>query len=238
MRAQGSPDDADARGEPLDDAGDRAEGADGDGREETADADPDDGEAAGETDPDDWEEVGEAAAPVRPPRPHRPAPRPPQTLGVRCARCPALLPTGLAVCPSCLAPVAARERGGGAGRAAGRIAGGALRLVLRGGAGHLDVPRGAVLHLGRSGGWAPEAAGLLADEPSVSARHATVEHTADGAAWVTEVPQGATNGTRVNELVLRPGSRFRLRNGDRVGLGPWVDFVVHGVAREPGEAGD
>ncbi|MFI6348417.1 FHA domain-containing protein [Streptomyces sp. NPDC050560] len=109
-----------------------------------------------------------------------------------------------------------------------------LRLVFDGG--HLDVARGEELRLGRSRGWAPRAYRLLADETSVSARHATVVHTPDGASWVTEVPQGASNGTRLNDRVLRPGSRARMHDDDRVWLGPRVSFTVHGVGRETGEA--
>ncbi|MBY8839976.1 FHA domain-containing protein [Streptomyces sp. SP2-10] len=105
--------------------------------------------------------------------------------------------------------------------------------MFRTGGRHLDVPRGTEVRLGRSGGWAPEASAFLADEETVSARHATVVHTADGAAWVTEVPQGATNGTRVNDRVLVPDRAVRLRNGDRVELGPRVGFVVRGVEDEP-----
>ncbi|KUN31639.1 hypothetical protein AQJ11_05480 [Streptomyces corchorusii] len=95
------------------------------------------------------------------------------------------------------------------------------------------MPRGGELRLGRSGSWAPEAAAILADEETVSARHATVVHTAEGAAWVTEVAQGATNGTRVNDRVLVPDRPVRLRNGDRVELGPRAGFVVRGIEAEP-----
>ncbi|MFE1311342.1 FHA domain-containing protein [Streptomyces sp. NPDC058755] len=111
-----------------------------------------------------------------------------------------------------------------------------MRLVFRGGGRHLDVPRGSEIRLGRSSSWAPEASELLADEHTVSARHATLDHASDGAAWLTEVPQGATNGTRVNGLVLEPGSRVPLRDGDRVELGPEVEFVVRGIAEEARQA--
>ncbi|MFF4571800.1 FHA domain-containing protein [Streptomyces sp. NPDC001410] len=111
-----------------------------------------------------------------------------------------------------------------------------MRLVFRGGGRHLDVPRGSEIRLGRSSSWAPEASELLVDEDTVSAQHATLVHASDGAAWLTEVPWGATNGTRVNDRVLVPGSRVRLRDGDRVELGPGVEFIVRGIAEEPREA--
>ncbi|MFI2203166.1 FHA domain-containing protein [Streptomyces sp. NPDC020192] len=144
-----------------------------------------------------------------------------------------MVPTGTRACPVCLSPPAAPGGEAGPGPRPERLAGGVLRLVFPGGGRHLDVPRGGELRLGRDGTWAPEAAALLADEETVSARHATVVHTADGAAWVSEVAQGATNGTRVNDRVLGPDGSARLRNGDRVGLGPRVCFVVRGVAQEP-----
>ncbi|WP_234336262.1 FHA domain-containing protein [Streptomyces sp. NRRL S-1022] len=182
---------------------------------------------------DDWEEVPEVVAPG--PAPHRPSPSP---VGVRCPDCAAVVPAGTAACPACLAPAGAPGRRSGAGGRPERLPGGVLRLVFRGGGRHLDVPRGAELRLGRSSTWAPQASALLAGEETVSGRHATVAHTADGAAWVTEVAQGATNGTRVNDRVLVPDRAVRLRNGDRVDLGPRVGFVVRGIEDEPaGPAG-
>ncbi|WP_244201738.1 FHA domain-containing protein [Streptomyces diastatochromogenes] len=162
------------------------------------------------------------------PSPPRTPPSPPP-IGFRCERCSTVVPTGMADCPRCLAPVGPPRRG------AGRP-GGVLRLAFRGGGRHLDVPRGSEIRLGRDDSWAPEASEFLADEDTVSGRHATVVHTSDGAAWLTEVPQGATNGTRVNDRVLAPGSRVRLSNGDRVELGPEVDFEVRGIGEEPEEA--
>ncbi|MCE0446488.1 FHA domain-containing protein [Streptomyces tricolor] len=149
-------------------------------------------------------------------RPHRPAPAVRRRALAGCA----VVPAGTAVCPACLSPVGTPGREAGAGRRPERLAGGVLRLVFRTGGRHLDVPRGAELRLGRSSSWAPEASALLAGEETVSGRHATVRHTEDGAAWVTEVAQGATNGTRVNDRVLVPDRAVRLRNGDRVELGP------------------
>ncbi|MER7917107.1 MULTISPECIES: FHA domain-containing protein [unclassified Streptomyces] len=72
--------------------------------------------------------------------------------------------------------------------------------------------------------------------PRRRGRGATLVHTPEGAAWLTEVPRGASNGTRVNDRVLTPGSPVRLRDGDRVDLGPEVDFVVRGIEDEPGDA--
>ncbi|MFF5860173.1 FHA domain-containing protein [Streptomyces sp. NPDC012751] len=176
--------------------------------------------------PDEWETVGGATTVRAPTPPPRPSPKP---VGQRCPACRAVLPPGTDVCPACLSPV-------GAGRRPRRLPGGVLRLEFRTGGGHLDVPRGTALRLGRSGSWAPEAAVLLAGEETVSAQHATVEHTEDGAAWVTEVPRGATNGTRVNDRVLVPNQAVRLSDGDRVELGPRVGFVVRGIEDGPDAA--
>ncbi|MER8119540.1 FHA domain-containing protein [Streptomyces sp. NPDC094031] len=191
-------------------------------------------EPDGYDDDDGWESVDENFGPAptaSPPLTASPSAAPaPPAVGARCARCAAVVPAGAGVCPGCLSPVGARER------QARRLAGGVLRLVFRGGGRHLDVPRGAELRLGRSESWAPEAAALMADEETVSARHATLVHTPEGAAWLTEVPRGASNGTRVNDRVLTPGSPVRLRDGDRVDLGPEVDFVVRGIEDEPGDA--
>ncbi|MFI2758452.1 FHA domain-containing protein [Streptomyces echinatus] len=46
------------------------------------------------------------------------------------------------------------------------------------------------------------------------------------------------NGTRVNDRVLTPARAVRLRDGDRVELGPRVGFVVHGVEDVPAEPAD
>ncbi|WP_225101603.1 FHA domain-containing protein [Streptomyces sp. CoH27] len=181
------------------------------------------GESEGPALDRDWDEIETGVRP--PPEPPQPPVAPPSA-GRRCQGCRAVVPDGMRACPVCRTPVAAP------GRRPERLAGGVLRLVFRGGR-HLDVPRGRELRLGRSGTWATEASALLADEETVSARHATVVHTADGAAWVSEVAQGATNGTRVNDRVLGPDGSARLRNGDRVELGPRICFVVHGVEQEP-----
>ncbi|MFJ5974363.1 FHA domain-containing protein [Streptomyces sp. NPDC093060] len=174
---------------------------------------------ASDFDDDDWDSVDQFAPPPPPP---------PTPVGTKCGRCDAIVPVGTAACPRCRTPV-------GSGRSSPRIPGRAVRLVFRGGR-HLDVPRGSEIRLGRSSSWAPEASELLADEDTVSAQHATLDHASDGTAWLTEVPQGATNGTRVNDSVLVPGSRVRLRDGDRVELGPGVEFIVRGIAEEPREA--
>ncbi|NYV78669.1 FHA domain-containing protein [Streptomyces sp. UH6] len=93
---------------------------------------------------------------------------------------------------------------------------------------HLRVARGGTVRLGRSTRWAtPEAADLLADERTVSGRHADVEFAEDGRVWLTEVPRGSSNGTRVNGgLALTPGHRHEIHNGDTVELGPRVEFLV------------
>lgn len=151
-----------------------------------------------------------------------------------CPWCGARVPEGVDACPACLSPL------GASGTAVpGSTPPAAWRLVFRGTGGHLEVPPGAELRLGRDADWAPEAAGLLAGETSVSARHALVAHGEDGAASVTEVPQGATNGVRVNDRVLSPGRSEPLRDGDTVWLGPWVALRVCGPGRAggPGASG-
>ncbi|MEU6664910.1 FHA domain-containing protein [Streptomyces sp. NPDC046727] len=175
---------------------------------------------------DDWQTVTRSSVADSPPRPS------PPPVGERCPVCARVVPAGTAKCPGCLSRLGAPARDGAGGRSE-RLPGGVLRLVFRAGGRHLDVPRGGELRLGRSSSWAPEASAVLADEETVSARHATVVHSAEGAAWVTEVAQGATNGTRVNDRVLVPDRAVRLRNGDRVELGPRISFEVRGVEDEP-----
>ncbi|WP_240957864.1 FHA domain-containing protein [Streptomyces barkulensis] len=150
-----------------------------------------------------------------------------------CPHCAGPLPGVLSACPSCGA-----RTDGGDRPAAARPAGGGLRLVFRGMGRHLDVGRGETVRLGRSEEWAPRAFGILAEETTVSGRHACVEHAEDGTAWVTEVREGASNGTLVNGRVLVPGVRERLSEGDTVGLGPRVGFLVRGLAPRPGAAGE
>ncbi|WP_234328199.1 FHA domain-containing protein [Streptomyces sp. NRRL S-37] len=106
----------------------------------------------------------------------------------------------------------------------------ALRFTGLGG--QLLLNRGQTVRLGRSRSWAtPEAAEILADESTVSGRHASVEYAEDGTVWLTEVAEGSTNGIRVNRhQVLTPGQALRLRTGDMVWLGPHVTFLVRGGA--------
>ncbi|GGS90824.1 FHA domain-containing protein [Streptomyces cinerochromogenes] len=207
---------------------DRADrdGTDRDGTDR--DGTDDDGTDDDGADDDEWGRVGRSRLFARPAS----VPSPP-SVGERCRDCGAVVPAGTAVCPACLTPVGAPRREAGTGRRPERLAGGALRLVFRSGGRHLVVPRGTELRLGRSSSWAPEASALLAHEETVSGRHATVLHTEDGAAWVTEVAQGATNGTRLNDRVLVPDRAERLHNGDRIELGPRVGFVVRGIEDEP-----
>ncbi|GAA3958894.1 hypothetical protein GCM10022384_09710 [Streptomyces marokkonensis] len=159
---------------------------------------------------------GGSAAPEAPPAA---APR-----IVRCPHCDARLPAGTASCPACLSPLADGRAPTGTARASAR--GTALRLVFRGAGSRLEVPPGGELPLGRDPDWAPEAAGLLAEESTVSSRHARVAHGEDGTASLTEVPQGSTNGVRINDRVLIPGRTELLVDGDRVWLGPLVSFTV------------
>ncbi|MGC9380658.1 FHA domain-containing protein [Streptomyces sp. MH13] len=162
-----------------------------------------------------------AASPVAPPAA---APR-----LAPCPHCGARLPAGTASCPACLSPLRSGPAPAGTARGPSRTT--ALRLVFRGAGNHLEVPPGGKLRLGRDPAWAPEAAVLLAGESTVSDQHADVTHGEDGTVSLTEVPQGSTNGVRVNDRVLAPGRPERLADGDRVWLGPVVSFTV----RIPGQ---
>ncbi|MGW5971790.1 FHA domain-containing protein [Streptomyces sp. NPDC055186] len=105
-----------------------------------------------------------------------------------------------------------------------------LALDFRGLGGQLLLDRGQTVRLGRSRSWAtPEAAEILADEPTVSGQHAGVEYAEDGTVWLTEVAEGSTNGVRVNRhQVLTPGHRLRVHTGDTVWLGPHINFLIRG----------
>ncbi|MFD5496931.1 FHA domain-containing protein [Streptomyces sp. NPDC127091] len=111
-----------------------------------------------------------------------------------------------------------------------RAVGTRLALDFRGLGGQLLLNRGQTVRLGRSRSWAtPEAAEILADEPTVSGQHASVEYAEDGTVWLTEVAEGSTNGIRVNRhQVLTPGHRLRIHTGDTVWLGPHIDFLIRG----------
>ncbi|MFH0240938.1 FHA domain-containing protein [Streptomyces sp. HK10] len=150
-----------------------------------------------------------------------------------CPHCAKPQPSGLSACPSCGA-----RADGGPRPAPAQPAGGGLRLVFQEMGRYLDVERGETVRLGRSEEWAPRASGILAEETTVSGRHAYVEHAGDGTAWVTEVREGASNGTLVNGRVLVPGVRERLSEGDTVGLGPRAGFLVRGPAPRRGTAGE
>lgn len=109
-----------------------------------------------------------------------------------------------------------------------------LALQFRGLNGQLFLSRGQTVRLGRSSWATPEAAEILADECTVSGRHASVEYAEDGTVWLTEVTEGSTNGTRVNQhQVLTPGHGLRIHTGDTVWLGPHVNFLVRGGGPRP-----
>ncbi|MCZ0986004.1 hypothetical protein O1M54_10745 [Streptomyces diastatochromogenes] len=161
------------------------------------------------------------------PSPPRTPPSPPP-IGFRCERCSTVVPTGMADCPRCLAPVGPPRRG------AGRP-GGVLRLAFRGGA-VTSTCRAA-----RRSGWGATTAGPRGVRVPGRRGHGVGPardrrpHFGRGG-LADRGPAGATNGTRVNDRVLAPGSRVRLSNGDRVELGPEVDFEVRGIGEEPEEA--
>lgn len=70
---------------------------------------------------------------------------------------------------------------------------------------------------------------ILAERENVSRRHAVIMLEGDGAAWVRD--EYSTNGTRLNDVPVRPGRRSVLENGDRLAFGA---DVVASVAREGG----
>ncbi|WP_329236900.1 FHA domain-containing protein [Streptomyces sp. NBC_01460] len=116
-----------------------------------------------------------------------------------------------------------------------RVENAQLALQFIGLNGQLFLSRGQTVRLGRSNWATPEAAEILADESTVSGRHASVEYAEDGTVWLTEVTEGSTNGTRVNQhQVLTPGAGLRIRTGDTVWLGPHINFLVRGGGPRPG----
>ncbi|MGJ3560420.1 FHA domain-containing protein [Streptomyces sp. INA 01156] len=103
-----------------------------------------------------------------------------------------------------------------------RAVGTRLALDFRGLGGQLLLNRGQTVRLGRSRSWAtPEAAEILADEPTVSGQHASVEYAEDGTVWLTEVAEGSTNGIRVNRhQVLTPATVCGSTPATRCGSAP------------------
>ncbi|WP_245863064.1 FHA domain-containing protein [Streptomyces thermovulgaris] len=146
-----------------------------------------------------------------------------------CSHCGRPLPSGIVACPSC------HTRTDGDSRSTRvPLGGGELRLVFHGMGTYLSLPRGTRMPLGRDNTWAPQASEILGDQPTVSGRHACVEHAEDGTAWLTEVKEGSTNGTRVNDRPVWPGAREQLREGDTVWLGPRVSFLIRGLGATRG----
>ena len=62
-------------------------------------------------------------------------------------------------------------------------------------------------------------------DPGISHLHAVLIADEDGG-W-TILDPGSANGTQVNGREMAPGSRVRLRDGDRVSLGAWTVLTIH-----------
>jgi hypothetical protein len=65
-------------------------------------------------------------------------------------------------------------------------------------------------------------------DPGVSRRHAKFVVDPDGGLALQDL--ASTNGTQVNGQDVPPGTRRRLRDGDRVTLGRWTRITVRGKA--------
>jgi pSer/pThr/pTyr-binding forkhead associated (FHA) protein len=61
-------------------------------------------------------------------------------------------------------------------------------------------------------------------DPGVSHLHAVLIADEDGG-WTVFDP-GSANGTQVNGREMAPGSRVRLRDGDRISLGAWTVLTI------------
>jgi FHA domain len=61
-------------------------------------------------------------------------------------------------------------------------------------------------------------------DPGVSHLHAVLIAGEDGG-WTVFDP-GSANGTQVNGREMAPGSRVRLRGGDRISLGAWTVLTI------------
>ena len=94
-----------------------------------------------------------------------------------------------------------------------------LRLEAPDGSGGLELESGALIGREASGGeW-------LARRQTVSRRHARVRH--DGTQWFIE-DLGSTNGTWVNERLVKPGTPCPIRPGDSVALSKSCVLKVNG----------
>lgn len=172
---------------------------------------------------DDWEPVQPEGVPApEPPPPDGPA----AGSGVRCPGCAALVPSATVRCPRCLARVGSGERGRESDGGVRVPAGAPAMLYFDTLALSLPVLPGEPLRLGRDPDWAPDSAGSLREQTTVSRRHAGVSLDPDGTVWVTEETGGTMNGTWVNDTPLLPGERHRLRHGDRLRLGRAVGCTV------------
>jgi hypothetical protein len=65
-------------------------------------------------------------------------------------------------------------------------------------------------------------------DPGASRRHAKFVLDPDGGIALQDL--ASTNGTQVNGQDVPPGTRRRLRDGDRVTLGRWTRITVRGKA--------
>jgi pSer/pThr/pTyr-binding forkhead associated (FHA) protein len=65
-------------------------------------------------------------------------------------------------------------------------------------------------------------------DPGASRRHAQFVQEPDGTVALQDL--ASTNGTQVNGADVPPGTKRRLRDGDRVTLGRWTRITLRGKA--------
>lgn len=70
----------------------------------------------------------------------------------------------------------------------------------------------------------PDSTLVLLDDMLVSRNHAKITRRDDGSCWIDDLK--STNGTRINDVPLRPGKERMLQDGDRVDIAH-VEFVFH-----------
>jgi hypothetical protein len=157
-----------------------------------------------------------------------------------CPFCGADVPDpGNLACVDCLRPFPAptgppdppeqrRDDGPLAGTRRDAVTGVRLRLTFSAhgeALGEVEVRPEEELLVGREP--ASRCAEILGARENVSRRHAVVGLEGDGAAWVRD--EYSMNGTRVNDVPVRPGRQSVLEHGDRLAFGA---DVVAAVVRE------
>jgi hypothetical protein len=65
---------------------------------------------------------------------------------------------------------------------------------------------------------------IVVNDPGISHRHAKLLRQPDGSFILLDV--GSTNGTRLNDVEVKPGVRTPLRDGDQITLGCWTRITI------------